>query len=168
MAALSDGVIELVPVDPAQAQELALGRCPLPAVADYPHADTAATARMLRDSLGIDNWVPGFGIYLIVRLSDGLVVGDAGFHTPPDLRGGAEIGYGLAPSARGCGFAGRAVRLLVDWGFAQPSLSSIIGETAADNAASIRVLQACGFTRITARGNRERYRLQRGERSSRA
>ncbi len=168
MAVLSDGVIELVPVDPAQAQELALGRSPLPAVADYPHADTAATARMLRDSLGIDNWVPGFGIYLIVRLSDGLVVGDAGFHTPPDLRGSAEIGYGLAPSARGFGFAGRAVRLLVDWGFAQPSLSSIIGETAADNAASIRVLQACGFTRITARGNRERYRLQRGERSSRA
>ena len=53
-----------------------MGRCPLPAVADYPHADTAATARMLRDSLGIDNWVPGFGIYLIVRLADGLVIRD--------------------------------------------------------------------------------------------
>ena len=78
-----------------------------------------------------------------------------------------EIGYGLAPSARGCGFAGRAVRLLVAWGFAQPSLSTIIGETAADNAASIRVLEACGFTRIAASGDRERYRLQRGERSSR-
>lgn len=161
MVLLSDGVIELVPVDPVQAQELAAGRCPLPAVPDYPHADTAATARMLRDGLGIDNWVPGFGIYLIVRRDDGLVVGDAGFHTPPDLRGSAEIGYGLAASARGFGFASRAVRLLAQWGLEQPSLSAIIAETDTGNLASIRVLEACGFVRLAGGTDRIRYRLQR-------
>ncbi|WIY82051.1 GNAT family N-acetyltransferase [Propionimicrobium sp. PCR01-08-3] len=158
---LSDGVIKLIPVNPAQAQELASGRSPLPAVPDYPHADTAAAARIFRDSLGIDNWVPGFGIYLIVRAGDGLVVGDAGFHTPPDLRGSAEIGYGLAPSARGQGLASRAVRLLTAWGFAQPGLSSVVGETDAGNLASIQVLEACGFVRIADRGDRVRYLLQR-------
>ncbi|NLA30075.1 MAG: GNAT family N-acetyltransferase [Propionibacterium sp.] len=161
---LSDGVIALVPVDPAQAQQLAEGNCPLPAVIDYPHAATATTARIFRDSLGIDNWVPGFGVHLIVRLDDGLVVGDAGFHTPPDQRGSAEIGYGLAPSARGFGFASRAVRLLTEWGFAQPSLSTIIGETTADNLASIRVLERCGFTRVKGSTDRVRYRLQRAGR----
>lgn len=160
---LSDQVITLGPVNPAQAQQLAAGRCPLPALADYPHADTAAAARMLRDGLGIDNWVPGFGMYLIVRAADGLVVGDIGFHAPPDERGVAEIGYGLAPSARGQGLASRAVRLLCAWGFQQPNLAAVIAETSVQNLASIRVLAACGFTAISGDRQQVRYRLLRDQ-----
>lgn len=155
---LSDGTVTLIEVNPAQAQELAEGRCPLPCLADYPHADTAAAARMARGSFEIDNWTPGFGMHLIGRVDDGLVVGDVGFHAPPDERGVVEIGYGLAPSARGRGLASRAVRLLIADALARPNVAHVLAETSLDNPASVRVLEACGFARIATRGRDVRYR----------
>lgn len=159
MRTLTDGVIELVELNPAQAQELAAGRSPLPAVPDYPHPDSADAARMLRDAVAIDNWVPGFGLHLIVRLDDALVVGDVGFHTPPDERGTIEIGYGLAPSARGHGLAARAVRLLVNAALTRGGVACVIADTTIDNPASIRVLEATGFDLVRTSGNDVRYRL---------
>lgn len=155
---LSDGIIELIEVNPAQAQELAEGRCPLPAVADYPHVDTAAAARMARGVFEIDNWTPGFGMHVVRHIVDQLVVGDVGFHAPPDERGVVEIGYGLAPSARGQGLASRAVRLLVESALARPNVAHVIAETTLDNPASVRVLEACGFALIATRGRGVRYR----------
>lgn len=159
VAMLSDEVIELIEVNPAQAQQLAEGRSPLPAVGDYPHADSAAAARMARDSLAIDNWVPGFGMHLIKRHADGLIVGDVGFHTPPDERGVVEIGYGLAPSARGRGLAARAVRLLVAHALRGGRVASVLADTTVDNPDSIRVLDATGFALVRRQGNNVRYRL---------
>src|SRR5690348_9097357 len=42
-------------------------------------------------------------VWLVVRRADGRIVGDMGTHGPPDSAGHAEIGYSLAPSARGQG-----------------------------------------------------------------
>ncbi len=155
---LSDGVVALVEVTPDQANELADGRCPLPCVHDYPHSDSMAAARGFRDGLTIDNWVPGFGMHLIVRVADGLVVGDVGFHAPPDERGAVEIGYGLAASARGHGYATRAVGLLCSRALEQPAVSTIIAETTDDNEASIRVLERCGFSPIRSIPPRRSFR----------
>lgn len=159
VSVLGDGVIDLVEVNPAQAEELAGGSSPLPSVSDYPHADSAASARMRRDSLGIDNWVPGFGIHLIRRKSDGLVIGDLGFRNPPDERGVVEIGYGLAASARGMGYASRAVRLLVADAMGRGNVSCVIADTRSDNVASIRVLEATGFVRVRERAGELRFRI---------
>ncbi|MDO4784617.1 MAG: GNAT family N-acetyltransferase [Propionibacteriaceae bacterium] len=161
---LSDGVIALHEITPAEAQDLAEGRCPLPAVPDYPHSDSMAAARLARDSFWLDNWVPGFGMHLIVRLADGLVVGDAGFHAPPDERGSVELSYGLAASARGHGYATRAVRLLCASALARDCASSVIAETTPDNPASIAVLARCGFVPVRSGGQRLRFRLSRGPR----
>jgi hypothetical protein len=42
-------------------------------------------------------------VWLVVRRADGRIVGDLGTHGPPDSEGCVEIGYSLAPSARGKG-----------------------------------------------------------------
>lgn len=62
----------------------------------------------------------------------------------------AEIGYQLLPSARGRGVAQAAARLVVDFALAPAAagglgLRRLVAETAADNAASNRVLAASGF-----------------------
>lgn len=158
---ITDGVVALVELSPGQANELAEGRSPLPCVPDYPHSDSMAAARLQRDGLGIDNWVPGFGMHLIVRLDDGLVVGDVGFHAPPDARGALEIGYGLAASARGQGYASRAVRLLCAAAFTNSAVSTIIATTTADNPASIAVLERCGFTPVRRADPVRAFRLGR-------
>ena len=51
-----------------------------------------------------------FFAYMIVRRSDGLAVGDAGFHGPPGADGEVEVGYALVPRARGMGWRARASR----------------------------------------------------------
>ena len=38
-----------------------------------------------------------FGGYLVVRRADELVVGDCGFHGPPDADGRVEVGFALVP-----------------------------------------------------------------------
>ena len=156
---LSDGVIALHEITPAEAQDLTEGRCPVPCVPDYPHSDSMAAARLARDSFWLDNWVPGFGMHLIVTRHDGLVVGDVGFHAPPDERGSVEISYGLAVSARGHGYATRAVRLLCASALAHDCASSVIAETTPGNPASIAVLDRCGFSPVRPSGDRLRFRL---------
>jgi [ribosomal protein S5]-alanine N-acetyltransferase len=64
-----------------------------------------------------DEALKWFVPHLFVSADEGLVVGSGGFKGPP-ADGAVEIGYGVAPSARGQGFATQAVRLLVLRAFA--------------------------------------------------
>lgn len=65
-----------------------------------------------------------------------------------DLRGErlAEIGFALHPWARGRGWAARAVRLAIDWGFTRGGIVEVSWKSLVGNIASWRVAQACGFT----------------------
>jgi RimJ/RimL family protein N-acetyltransferase/uncharacterized protein YbdZ (MbtH family) len=87
----------------------------------------------------------GFGMYHLVRRSDGLVVGDLGFHRPPDDDGATEVGFGLAESARGHGYATEALTELTRWAFTQPGVSRIKARTTPLNAPSQGVLGRAGF-----------------------
>lgn len=63
----------------------------------------------------------------------------------------AELGYQLNPSARGRGVAREAARLVVDFARTPRAkgglgMRRLVAETAADNAASNRVLESLGFT----------------------
>ena len=51
-----------------------------------------------------------FGTYEIIRRSDGRVIGAAGFTGQPDETGAVRVGYGLAESARGEGYATEALK----------------------------------------------------------
>ena len=84
-----------------------------------------------------------FGYYRITRLSDGRAVGGVGFKGQPD-DGDVEIGYGLAPSARGHGYAAEAVIALLAMA-ADHGLSRVIADTTPENIASQRTLVRTGF-----------------------
>ena len=60
--------------------------------------------------------------------------------------GVSEIGYLARPDSRGSGFAAEAVRRVCRYGFEALGKHRIYGDTDPDNAASIRVLEKCGFT----------------------
>ena len=57
-----------------------------------------------------------------------------------------EVGFLVAPQARGRGYATAAVRALVDWGFAELGLIRIQWRAEVGNDASRRVAEKVGFT----------------------
>ncbi|MGH8922349.1 MAG: GNAT family N-acetyltransferase, partial [Actinomycetes bacterium] len=65
---------------------------------------------------------------------------DLRFESAPD------IGYALAPWARGNGYMSRAVRLVTQWAFDTLGLTVVQWSTHVDNWASWKVAHACGFT----------------------
>jgi RimJ/RimL family protein N-acetyltransferase len=87
-------------------------------------------------------------VWLIARRADRRILGDLGTHGPPDSDGCVEIGYSLAPSARGQGIGTAAVAALVGCLTAVPGIRRITAVTGARNTASRRLLERQGF-RIT-------------------
>ena len=83
------------------------------------------------------------------------VVGLCGFKRPPDPSGTAEIGYGVAISRRGKGFATQAVALMLDKAYDIESVLRLTAETAEDNVASQVVLERNGFFRTGRRHDAE-------------
>jgi len=73
----------------------------------------------------------------------------------------AEIAYGLHPAARGKGVCGRAVKLILDWGFQQPGIDLVVWYAHVGNWASWRVAWANGFSFD---GKVKSFLSQRGER----
>ncbi|MDF0544533.1 GNAT family N-acetyltransferase [Sphingobium sp. H39-3-25] len=80
--------------------------------------------------------------WLIVE--EGELVGMCSITRPP-CDGGVDIGYGIAPTRRGCGIAGRAIGEVVTWAVADPRVRRLTAETGTDNIASQRVLARNGF-----------------------
>ena len=110
---------------------------------DFPfEGDVGAVGGFLRSTAARGEQRP-FGYYRITRLADGRAVGGIGFKGQPD-GGCVEIGYGLAPSARGHGYAAEAVAVLLGMA-ADHGLSRVIADTAVDNIASQRALIRAGF-----------------------
>ncbi|MGW4651065.1 GNAT family N-acetyltransferase [Kitasatospora sp. NPDC004289] len=85
-----------------------------------------------------------FGNYEIRRREDGAALGGIGFHGDPDAAGSVMIGYGLAESARGLGYATEAVRAIVEHCRAQ-GVVTLRADTDPDNHASQNVLRKAGF-----------------------
>ena len=116
---------------------------------DWPHPDTADAVRPLADHP--DDTGPG--TFLVVE--DDVVVGDVGWFGPPDEDGFCEVGWGLAPSARGRGVATEAVRQLLAW-CAQQGARSVRAEVLPDNLPSLALAARLGFTDI---GERAGHRV---------
>lgn len=58
----------------------------------------------------------------------------------------AEIGFGAHPAARGTGVMERAVRLLVEWGFAEQGISTIVWHAKVGNWSSRKLAWRVGFS----------------------
>jgi ribosomal-protein-alanine N-acetyltransferase len=89
-----------------------------------------------------DPWKIGFAI---VHKIDIVMIGMCGFAAPPDSDGVVEVGYGIAPSYQGKGYASEAAQALVDFASRDPRVRTIRAHTLMQTNASSRVLEKCGF-----------------------
>ena len=83
--------------------------------------------------------------FAIVDAEDGSFLGIAVAIRIDEAAKEAELGYILAPEARGRGAATEALRELTEWGFAR-GLQRLELRGDADNEASRRVAERCGYT----------------------
>lgn len=79
---------------------------------------------------------------------DGRVVGDAGFHGPPDAAGMVEIGYCVVPEHRRQGYATAIVAALLRRAGADPAVRTVRASISPDNAASLATVAKFGFTHV--------------------
>jgi RimJ/RimL family protein N-acetyltransferase len=145
-------------LDTGETRDLLDGRptAERPWISGYPIEGTlvAAEAFLRTVRAGVD---PGpYGMYQLVRQEDSLVVGDIGFHAPPDSGGSVTVGYGLAPRARGKGYATEALQALIGWALDQPSVRRVEADTAHGNLASQRVMERAGM-RLIGRSDQLRF-----------
>ena len=142
--------------------------------------DRAELARLLGGSVpdgwpgsGIAEYLPAYTgelaeqpersawVRLALRTADRALIGDMGFHGPPDGQGTVELGYSIAPAYRRQGYASEGARGLVAWAFAQPRVRRIIARCAPDNIGSIRVLERAGLRHIGMSGQYLLWELRR-------
>lgn len=102
----------------------------------------------------------GEWVRLALRTADRALIGDMGFHGPPDAAGTVEIGYRTAPAYRRQGYTSEGVRVLIAWAFGRPEVRRIVAECAPDNAGSIRILEQAGLRRVGTRGAMLRWELR--------
>jgi|SRR5689334_23377574 len=91
------------------------------------------------------NW--GFGPYAVVEQSNQGVVGYCGLFFFPDLDGQAEteIGYRLARSAWGKGYASEAAQAVRDYAFKILGIKRLIALIDPSNVSSVRVAEKIGM-----------------------
>ena len=92
----------------------------------------------------------GYGGWAIEEKSTGAFVGELGFmdrkrDRGSDLAGVPEMGWGVIPAVFGKGYATEAVNAALAWGRGHFGPARVIALTTADNTASIRVAEKCGF-----------------------
>jgi RimJ/RimL family protein N-acetyltransferase len=90
----------------------------------------------------------GEALSLVITPADGdELFGTVALLRPDWRHRTAEVGYWVAPTARGRGAATRAVRLLAPWAIRTLGLRRITAEIDVENEASQRVAERAGFTR---------------------
>ncbi|MGN6607123.1 MAG: GNAT family N-acetyltransferase [Jatrophihabitans sp.] len=148
--AASDLVTErllLHPVDQTEGERI-VARRPAPTdvwADDFPfEGDVHGVGAFLRATALLGEQRP-FGFYRITRAADGRAIGGIGFKGRP-VDGVVEVGYGLAPSARGSGYAAEALRAVVELA-GRHGVRRVVADTEPDNLASQRTLEHAGFTR---------------------
>ncbi|MEW2529501.1 GNAT family protein [Streptomyces sp. NPDC047071] len=79
---------------------------------------------------------------------DGTVIGDAGFHGPPDAAGAVEVGYTVVPGHRRRGYARAMLKALLVRAAAEPGVRTVRATIRSDNSASLATVAGFGFTRV--------------------
>jgi ribosomal-protein-alanine N-acetyltransferase len=98
-----------------------------------------------------------FGVWVMIERCTETVVGDIGFHGPPDDTGRIELGYSVVPSRRCRGYATEAAGALVGWARSQPSVRIVVAGCDPNNVPSVRTLERAGFRRTGAANGEIRW-----------
>ena len=140
-------MIRLEPIGEADHAEL-LALVGDDAVVAFTHVPTGADAEFVSGWIARYDrgWQDGSCAGFVARdVGDGTFLAFAAIvHLDLEGRQG-EIGYAVAPAARGRGVARRSVELLTRWGFDELDLVRLVLEIDVTNPASERVAQRAGY-----------------------
>jgi RimJ/RimL family protein N-acetyltransferase len=155
--------LRLRPLAADELRELLEGR-PLPGqrwAQGYPLDGTLVAVAMQAELVERDVDRGGFCHYQVLLPEPGgdLVIGDIGFHAPPDELGEVSLGFGIVPAARRRGYAAEALRAVLDWALRQPQVRSVHADTDLVNLASQRVLLSAGMRVVADEGDRKVYEI---------
>lgn len=89
-------------------------------------------------------WLP----YLFIFRPDRALVGFGGFKSVPNPERTVEIGYSVAPTYQGRGFATAAVHQLIEIAVASGLVECVCAHTLAEPSASTRVLEKSGMAKV--------------------
>ncbi|ANU13250.1 GNAT family N-acetyltransferase [Planococcus halocryophilus] len=103
--------------------------------------------------LSKDPTLYGWGSWLVLRNSDGMIIGDAGFKGAPNSKKEVEVGYGFLESCWHMGYATESVESLVKWALDLLVVEKVVAETRLENSGSIRVLQKVGMEQVEKKGD---------------
>jgi len=99
-------------------------------------------AGQARQVLGADGqWLQ----VAVTRRETGEVIGDLGLCVVDESEGVVEIGFTVARSAQGRGYATEAVNAMTEALLGQESVRSVVAVTDVRNAASVALLRRVGF-----------------------
>ena len=89
--------------------------------------------------------ISGTGLEMaIVGLEDGYLIGSAAIRLPQNRYGSADIGYWIAPSAQGNGYAAEATRVLADWALGTGTVRRVEVRCQPTNLRSARAAMSAG------------------------
>jgi RimJ/RimL family protein N-acetyltransferase len=144
--------LELVPLPPAILESIARGDASVAAGrlnAEVPEGWTdTIPARERLEQLASDPSEQPWLVRAVVLRAPRRVVGNVGFHAPPDDKGRVEIGYGIVPSERRQGYAREAIAGLTDWAFATGEARVCAASVGPNNAPSLALVRSLGFRQI--------------------
>ncbi|MGA4841168.1 GNAT family N-acetyltransferase [Streptomyces sp. G45] len=150
--------VALLEVAPPAAADLAAGGTGgFDWIEGGPYEGTRGAAGRTARAYAAGTHRPEWGMYAVVRTADHRAIGAIGFHGAPDDEGWAELGYDLAPAARGNGYATEALRTLTEWALTLPDVRGVRALVDEGNTASEAVLTRAGYTRAADRGARRAY-----------
>lgn len=114
-----------------------------------------STARLHEDVLWFGRCFNRYGhtLWVVERSDDGEFLGFAGLdmllassgEVPENLDGQVEVGWRLRQDAWGQGYATEAAAVSLEFGFRIRRIAHVISRAAADNAASIRIMEKLGM-----------------------
>jgi RimJ/RimL family protein N-acetyltransferase len=92
-----------------------------------------------------------YGYWAIEEKQTGAYAGDIGFgdfkrDIVPSMQNVPEVGFALVPRFHGLGYATEALRAVLEWGDEHLPSTRTVALANEANAASIRVLEKCGYT----------------------
>ena len=126
----------------------------------WPGADFARMLPRIAEGAGLAS-LRGVQTRLIVHEGDRTLIGETGFHGPPDESGTVEVGYSIVPDYRGQGFAFEATRALIESALARPDICRITAACLDDNVASLSLLEQRGLRLVRATGETLRFELRK-------
>lgn len=108
----------------------------------------ADAEKLVASQTGLAPDTPGTWMQLGITLAgDGSLIGDCGLHFRADMPGQVEVGITLAAEHQGRGYAGEAVRCILDYLFGALRKHRVFAVTDARHVAAAALLERAGFRR---------------------